>query len=482
MLERVHVQPELVALRIADSRARHAARRPSTTSASPSPVRVERDPATGELTVLAEFITGSRLSDLLEATADAAIVPGVDVALGYLLESLPALTLLHTIAGITHGLIDAPAPCSRRTVRSCFSIRSSDRRSNGSTSRASVCGRGSASRLPPATARFSSMPRRTSHRWRSAPSRSSSAATSGLDEYPDALPSLLMEVIEVAQIRGSAAFATGLQRFLQRSLPLPGRRPYATADEAVADVRQLVRRDIGVDVCRQAVVDFAAQMDACVRRRPMTIRQPRRTSRPRRGAHHRTSRGCRSSTSSSTASITRRSRHRRRPRIGTTRPATSAKTTRTRPSCRSTIWTRTRQSQPERDTDEIYDLPPLDEAMAEENMLSRPTTPPSAPRCTASRDPIPAVEEAAPSHHRRVPNRRSYGLCRRGNRRARNIGRPEPEPDTRALSLDRRLVASRSRTVAAAAVRCPSRRREPVAEPPAPMPQASPHRANRSDI
>ena len=82
-----------------------------------------------------------------------------------------------------------------------------------------------------------------------------------LDEYPEALPSLLMEVIEVAQIRGTSAFATGLQRFLQRSLPIPGRRPYATADEAVNDVRQLVRREIGVDVCRQAVIDFATQMD-----------------------------------------------------------------------------------------------------------------------------------------------------------------------------------------------------------------------------
>jgi hypothetical protein len=82
------------------------------------------------------------------------------------------------------------------------------------------------------------------------------------DEYPDALLGLLMEVIEVAQIRGTSSFATGLQRFLQRSLPIPGRRPYSTADEALFDVRQLVRRDIGADVCRQAVVDFAAQMDA----------------------------------------------------------------------------------------------------------------------------------------------------------------------------------------------------------------------------
>ena len=73
-----------------------------------------------------------------------------------------------------------------------------------------------------------------------------------------------MEVVDVAQIRGSTGFAGGLQRILQRSLPVPGRRAYTTADEMVVDVRQLVRREIGVEVCRRALRDFVEQMDSVI--------------------------------------------------------------------------------------------------------------------------------------------------------------------------------------------------------------------------
>jgi hypothetical protein len=260
MLERAHVQPELAAFESL-IRKRVARLAPFEDERFARPDRVERDPATGELTVLAEFITGSRLSDLLEATADASIVPGVDVALGYLLESLPALTSLHN-SGLTHGLIDASRTVLTPDGQFVF--------------------------LDPSfgsAVESLNLPRlRLWHRFGIAAPAGDGAvhfdAASDIaqvtlggvalvlgrnlrsDEYPEALPSLLMEVIEVAQIRGSSAFATGLQRFLQRSLPIPGRRPYATADEAVNDVRQLVRREIGVDVCRQAVIDFAAQMDS----------------------------------------------------------------------------------------------------------------------------------------------------------------------------------------------------------------------------
>ena len=79
-------------------------------------------------------------------------------------------------------------------------------------------------------------------------------------DYPDNIPSLLMEVVEVAQIRGSSAFAWGLQRILQRLLPLPGRRPYETAEEAVADLRQLLRREMGADVCQKALLEFIQQL------------------------------------------------------------------------------------------------------------------------------------------------------------------------------------------------------------------------------
>ena len=259
MLERVHVQPELAAF---ESLIRDRAVRLATFEDErfARPDRVERDPATGELTVLAEFITGSRLSDLLEATADASIVPGVDVALGYLLENLPALTLLHK-SGLTHGLIDASRTVLTPDGQFVFldpSFGSAVERLNLPRLRlwhrfgvASPTGDGAvhfdaASDIAQVTLGGVALVLGRNLR---------------LDEYPEALPSLLMEVIEVAQIRGSSAFATGLQRFLQRSLPIPGRRPYATADEAVSDVRQLVRREIGVDVCRQAVIDFATQMD-----------------------------------------------------------------------------------------------------------------------------------------------------------------------------------------------------------------------------
>ena len=218
------------------------------------------------------------------------------------------------------------------------------------------------------------------------------------DEYPEALPSLLMEVIEVAQIRGSAAFATGLQRFLQRTLPIPGRRPYVTADEAINEVRQLVRRDIGVDVCRQAVIDFAAQMDAAF------SDAPDGDPAAARGDEQ-----------------TRRSAPSNSPRVPeldefldsfdqSAEPAAEAPEA-FAPAAKATAGVREDDSDetelsldnldsdsaiaPARDTDEIYDLPPLDEAMAEANMLSRPTPSPSS----AYREPypIPVSEEPAPT-------------------------------------------------------------------------------------
>ena len=263
MLERVHLQPELAAFEsLIRERASRGFER-SRTSASPARPRVERDSGTGELTVLAEFITGSRLSDLLEATADAAIVPGVDVALGYLLDGLPALTpAAHDRRHHARPHRRLPhRPHAGRTDRVSRPGLWLGSRAPRPLASAAV-DRVSASRLPPGDGSV--------HLDAAADIAQVALGAVALvlgrnlrpDEYPEALPSLLMEVIEVAQIRGSAAFATGLQRFLQRSLPLPGRRPHASADEALGDVRQLVRRDIGVDVCRQAVVDFAAQMDA----------------------------------------------------------------------------------------------------------------------------------------------------------------------------------------------------------------------------
>ncbi len=80
----------------------------------------------------------------------------------------------------------------------------------------------------------------------------------GDHEYPEEIPSLLVEVVDVAQIRGTGDFAAGLQRFLQRSLPLPGRRPYTTADDALIEARDLARV-LGLEGCRRAFLEFIEQ-------------------------------------------------------------------------------------------------------------------------------------------------------------------------------------------------------------------------------
>src|SRR5262245_51786325 len=50
------------------------------------PLRMTRDEGTGELVVVSAFVSGHRISDLLETSQDSGAVPGVDVALGYLLD------------------------------------------------------------------------------------------------------------------------------------------------------------------------------------------------------------------------------------------------------------------------------------------------------------------------------------------------------------------------------------------------------------
>jgi PEGA domain-containing protein len=222
----------------------------------------ERDASTGELTVVSEFVAGHRLSDVLEAAQDGTVVPGVDVALGFLLEALPALSALHTAASFPHGLIDP----SRTVLTSGGQIVFLD------VAFGAVVERLGHSRQRLWTAFGIASPAGTSVARLDASTDISQIALSAVmlvlgrpldaSDYPDALPSLLMEVIDVAQIRGTTAFAGGLQRILQRSLPLPGRRPYTTADEMAADLRQLVRREIGVDVCRKALFDFIEQVDS----------------------------------------------------------------------------------------------------------------------------------------------------------------------------------------------------------------------------
>ena len=262
MLEHLFVRPELAVYeRLIRERIDQLAAFDDDRFARPS--SVGRAPDSGELAVISAFVPGHRVSDLLEISHEAGVVPGVDVALGYLLEALPALSALHATAGFTHGLIDPARSVLTAAGRVVF---------------VDVV-------FGPAVQRLGLSSKRL---WTmfgiAAPSATVNALDAALDVsqialsavmlvlgrrlqeegYPEAIPSLLMEVVDVAQIRGSTGFAGGLQRILQRSLPLPGRRAYTTADEMVVDVRQLVRREIGVEVCRRALREFVEQMDSVI--------------------------------------------------------------------------------------------------------------------------------------------------------------------------------------------------------------------------
>jgi hypothetical protein len=261
MLERLHLRPELAAFEIA---LRGYVDRLTALEDErfARPLAIERDAATGELTVVSPFISGTRLSDLLDLAQDAGVAPGVDVALGYLLEALPAISTFHAKTGMAHGLIDPArtvvSPAGQIVFLDCAYGAAIERLGLSPTRMWTELGIAA----PPSSGHV---------RLDSTADLAQIAMTAVMlvhgrrlarHEYPDALPPILMEIVEVAQIRRSSTFASVLQRILQRSLPLPGRRAFKSADEAIVEVRQLVRREIGLDVCRQALLEFVAQMDA----------------------------------------------------------------------------------------------------------------------------------------------------------------------------------------------------------------------------
>ncbi|PYR89284.1 MAG: hypothetical protein DMF84_25130 [Acidobacteria bacterium] len=84
----------------------------------------------------------------------------------------------------------------------------------------------------------------------------------GPADYPNGIQALRAEILEVAQIRGTTVFANGFEKFFDRVLPLAGRKAFPSADDAVLDLRQLVRREIGIDACRAALLEFLQQVES----------------------------------------------------------------------------------------------------------------------------------------------------------------------------------------------------------------------------
>ncbi|HMF62282.1 MAG TPA: hypothetical protein VK595_18015, partial [Vicinamibacterales bacterium] len=262
MLEHLHLRPELRAFdRAIRERIQHAAAFEDERFAHAR--SVERDPRSGAVVIVSEFVAGNRLSDLLDGVGDGsegATAPGIDAALGFLLEVLPALSALNAATGLTHGAVGP----GRIVVTATGQVILLDWMYAQALERLRL----NRDRL-----------------WRelglampiiAGPSRFDGRADVGqaaltammivigrllrVDEYPDGLTALVSEVVDIAQIRGSARFATGLQRFLHRALPLPGNRPFLGAEEAGTVLRQLAR-EIGVTSCRTALASFVSEFN-----------------------------------------------------------------------------------------------------------------------------------------------------------------------------------------------------------------------------
>ena len=258
MLERLVVRAELSAFeRSLRERVERIAAMDDERLAKPRSIERTHD---GALVVLSEFVPGSRLSDLLDATAQHGTVPGVDVAIGFLLDVLPALCGLHAGAGFAHGAVNA----GRTVLTPAGQVVLLDSIFGDALSRLQYSRRrlweefGIA--MPPSAGR----PRFDASCDIAQVTLSAVMLVLGRPiaeyQYPDSIPSLLVEVVDVAQIRGSSEFAAGLQRFLQRSLPLQSRRPYTAADDALIDVRDLAR-SLGLEGCRRALVEFIEQQE-----------------------------------------------------------------------------------------------------------------------------------------------------------------------------------------------------------------------------
>ncbi len=224
---------------------------------------IERDSA-GVLTVVSEFVAGNRVCDLLEAaaalSAEDATSLSVDAALGFLLEVLPALGALHSVAGFSHGAVGP----DRTVLTPTGQVVLLDSIFGHTLERLQFNRRRLWTEL-----RIAAPPAAGPTRFDIAADLGQASLTAVMivigrllkdNEYPDGLTALVSEVVEIAQIRGSARFAAGLHQFLERTLPIAGRKPYATADEAATELRQLAR-EIGIDRCRAALVGFVDDMN-----------------------------------------------------------------------------------------------------------------------------------------------------------------------------------------------------------------------------
>jgi hypothetical protein len=260
MIERLLVRPELTAFEhVLSARVARAAMLKDERFARPRQVAWDDE---GHLTVASNYVSGRRLSDVIEIAGMGGVIGGIDAAIGLLLELLPALSHLHSEMQFAHGLLGT----GRLTVTPAGALVVLDWVYGATIEHLQLTRQrlwdelGLAAHPSPGPPRLDLASDLTQAAMIAAAIVVGRAL--GDQDYPSGIPALRAEIVDVAQIRGNQEFARGIERFFERALPLRPRRVFSSADEALFELRLLVRNSIGVETCRAAFREFLQEAES----------------------------------------------------------------------------------------------------------------------------------------------------------------------------------------------------------------------------
>ena len=259
MLERLVLRPELSAFEDA-LKERIAIVAGLEDERFARPRVIERDDDR-RLTVVSEYLAGRRLSDVIDAAAEHGIVAGLDAGIGLLLELLPAVARLHD-AGLAHGAL-APG---RVMITPAGQIVLLDSIYAEPLERLKLTRKRLWAELRLAFPPTAGLPRFDKAADLGHASMVAATLIVGRalqdNDYPEGVSILRQEILEIASIRGSKGFAEAVDKFFASTLPLTGRRTTPSADEAAIDLRKLVRKELGINTCRTALIEFFQQVES----------------------------------------------------------------------------------------------------------------------------------------------------------------------------------------------------------------------------
>ena len=260
MIERLIVRPELTAFEhVLSARVARASLLKDDRFARPRQVAWNDE---GRLTVTSSYVGGRRLSDVVDVAAAAGVIGGIDAAIGLLLELLPALSYLHSESQFAHGVLGA----GRLTLTPTGSLVILDWVYGAPVEHLQLTRQRLWDELGVAAHPSPGPPRldQASDLTQAAMIAASLVVGRPLcdKDYPSGIPALRGEIAEVAQIRGNQEFSRGIERFFDRSLPIRPRRVFSSADEALFELRLLVRNTIGIEACRSAFHEFLHEAES----------------------------------------------------------------------------------------------------------------------------------------------------------------------------------------------------------------------------